>query len=581
MKIKKHIGFLLLLLITVNITSCKSGKTTTTQANSSKEKGLSTDDQRKFATFFVDGCKERMKGNIEIAENLFKECLKIDPNSAPAIYELGNIYRFNGLYDNALKYAKECANADPKNEWYQLLYIECLHNKRQFTQAADVYTRLIKHFPQRPDFYEGLAAEYMYGGNYEKSYKTYDELEKKFGENEAFTLNKIKLLKQLKKNQEAEAELKKLIQSNPKEARYYTYLAEFYQENHQNDRAMDTYKEILKVDPKNPMVHLALADYYKSQNDKVSFYNELKTAFENPDLEVDTKLKILISYYQLSEQNSEYQKQADELLEIMLRLHPSSPESHSMYADFLYRDKKLKEARDEYELAAKLDKSRYAIWNQLMIIESELGDFNMLEKHSAEAMDLFPNQPLPYFFNGISNIQGKNYQKASESLRDGLEFVYDNNPLLIQFYSNLGDAYNYIKDYEKSDKAFDDALKVDPDNVSVLNNYAYFLSLRKKTLEKAEKFSRRSNELAPNNRSYIDTYGWILYELGRYKEAEEWLGRAAKMGTKSAVILEHYGDVLYKLDKKEDALKYWKDAKAAGQGSELLDKKIADKKLHE
>ena len=256
--------------------SCKSTKQTTSsvEPTTEKTKGISEQDQIKFAYYFVEGCKERMKANIEVAESLFKECLKIDPSATAVKYELGNIAKYNGLYDVALKYGKECANEDPKNEWYQLLYIECLHNKRQYLQAADVYVKLIKYYPNRSDFYDGLAAEYMYGGNYEKSYKTYDELEKKFGQNEGFTLNKIKLLKQLKKNNEAEAEFKKLIKSNVNEARYYTYLAEFYQENNQNDKALATYNEILKIDPKNPMVHLALADLYKNQNDNENFYKE-------------------------------------------------------------------------------------------------------------------------------------------------------------------------------------------------------------------------------------------------------------------------------------------------------------------
>lgn len=566
----------------VSVLSCKSKKQTTASVKESNvnSKGITEENQTKFAFYFIEGCKERMKGNIELAENAFKECLKIDPTSAAVKYELGNIYRFNGLYDNALKYGKECANADPKNEWYQLLYIECLHNKRQFAQAAEVYARLIKNYPFRPEFYEGLAAEYMYSGSYEKSYKTFDELEKKFGQNEAFTLNKIKLLKQLKKITEVEAEFKKLIGSNPTEIRYYTYLSEFYQETNQNDKAMSTYQQALKLDPKNPIIHLALADYYKSLNDYDNMYKELKIAFENPDLDIDTKSKILASYYELSNISKTYKEQAYELCDIALMLHPTSAEIHSMHADFLLKDKKVKEARDEYEQANILDKSNYAVSNQLMNTEAELGEYKSLEAHSSEAMELFPNQPLPYFFNGISNITLKNYKKATESLTDGLEFVYNNNPLLLSFYSSLGDAHNALKEYQKSDKAYDDALKIDPDNDEILNNYAYFLSLRKEKLEKAEKFSRRSNELSPNNRSYLDTYGWILYQQGKYKEAEIWLARAVKIGNKSA-IAEHYGDVLYKLDRKEEALKYWMDAKEAGAGSEFLNKKIEEKKLND
>lgn len=563
------------------VLSCKSAKSVTkTDDPKTNGRGISEQDQAKFAYNFIEGCKERMKGNVEISENLFKECLKIDPTSTAVKYELGNIYRFNGLYDTALKYAKECANDDQKNEWYQLLYIECLHSKRQYAQAAEIYSRLIKNYPNRAEFYEGLAAEYMYGGSYEKSYKTYDELEKKFGQNEAFTLNKIKLLRQLKKYSETEAEFKKLIQSNPTEARYYTYLAEFYQEIGQNNKAMDTYKEILKIDSKNPMVHLALADYYKNQNDKENFYKEVKIAFENPDLEIDIKLNILKSYYELSETDAMFRKQAFELCDIVLNLHSNSAEAHGLYADFLLRDKKIQEAKAEYEKATKIDKSSFSIWSQLLYLESELNENTPLEAHSAEAMELFPNNPVPYFFNGIANIQLQKYENAIRSLEDGIEFVYDNKPLLIEFYSNLGNAYNSIKNYAKSDKAFDDALKVDPDNALILNNYSYFLSLRKEKLEKAERYSKRSNELAPNNRSYIDTYGWILYQQGKYKEAEEWLSRAVKMGSKSA-ISEHYGDVLYKLGRKEEALNYWQEAKTAGSGSELLDKKIADKKLND
>ncbi|MFN8116100.1 MAG: tetratricopeptide repeat protein [Bacteroidia bacterium] len=557
--------------------SCKTKQQASKSAGS---KGLTEQAQVNFTFNFIEGCRERMKGNIEIAENRFLECLKIDPTSSAVKYELGNIFRFNGLYDTALKYGKECANDEPKNEWYQLLYIECLHNKRQYSEAAEVYARLVKNYPNRPEFYEGLAAEYMYGGNYDKSFKTFDELEKKFGANEAFTINKIKLLRQLKKNNEAEAEFKKLIQSNPSEAKYYTYLAEFYQENNQNDKAMDTYKEVLKIDPKNPMVHLALADYYKAQNDKENFYKEVKIAFENPDLDVDTKLKILSSYYELAELNDTYKQQAEELIQITLKLHSSSAEIHALYADFLLRDKKLKEAQAEYYESVKADKNHFNTWQQLMYVESENNDYAALATHSSEAMELFPNNSIPYFFNGFANIQLRNYNKAIESLEEGIEFVYNNNPLLKDFYSNLGDAYNAIKDYAKSDKAFDDALKVNPDDADVLNNYAYFLSLRKEKLEKAEKFSRRSNELAPNNRLYIDTYGWILYQQGKYTEAEEWLNRAVKMGRKGT-ILEHYGDVLYKLDKKEEALKYWQEAKTVGGASNLLDKKIADKKLYE
>lgn len=538
-------------------------------------------DSTKFTYYFIEGCNERMKGNLEIAEKNFYTCLKINPKNAAVKYELATIKKVNNEKELALKYSKECAIADEKNEWYQLLYIDCLHAMNQFEQAAQIYNKLQKLYPYRIDFYEGLANEYIYAHNYSKALNTYNDLINIFGSNETFIINKIKLLKTLNKKTEVEWELKSLIQFHPSEVKYYTYLAEFFQENNENEKAWNVYKEGLKIDSLNPMIHLAIADYYKNKNDKQNFFKEIKVAFESPDLAIETKQKILASYYQLTEENQTYKQEAIELCIIMLQVHPNAQEAHTIYADFLYRDQKIKEAKNEYEQAVTLDKSKFINWNQLMYLEAELNEHVPLDIHSSEAMELFPTQSTPYFFNGIANLQLKNYEKAASSFSEGVEFVYNDNPLLTQFYYNLGDAYNFLKNYEQSDKAFENALKIEDSNSYVLNNYAYYLSLRKSNLEKAEKLSRRSNEIEPNNRSYIDTYGWILFQLEKYKEAEIWLGKASKMGAKNPVILEHYGDVLFKLNKIEDAVYIWNEAREAGSSSINLKKKIADKRLYE
>jgi len=569
------------------ISSCKSAYAKNNQhTQNPKQKKKKKDseeltetDRRRLENLFIDGCKEKMAGKLETAEKYFRECQRLDPKNVPVKYELSHILRLTNRLEEATQLGKECVEGDPKNQWYHLAYIECLHIAKDYETAAGLYEKLVKHYPEKVEFYEAMAIEYALARNYSKSFKIYDELEKRYGPNETFTLNKIKLLKEQKKYAESEAELKKLIASNPDEPRFYAYLAEYYEDIKQFDKAKEVYDKILTIDPGNPMVHLALSNYYKDQNRPEEAHNELKIAFANPDLPVETKYDILGEYYKISNQFPDYTERAYELCEIALKAHPTSPEAHISYADFLLRDRKVKEAREHYLFAAYADKTRSSIWLTLLEIEAELNQTDSLEKHSAMGMELFPSQPEYYFYNGISNIQLRNYQKAAQSLNDGLEFVYDKKQLMMEFYSNLGNAYNYIGEYEKSDKAFEDALKVNPDNPYVLNNYSYFLSVRKEKLDKAEKFSRRSNELSPNNRQYIDTYGWILYQLGRYAEAEEWLARAATMGNKSATILEHYGDVLYKLNKKDQAVEQWKLAKEAGGDSEKLQKKISTKTL--
>jgi tetratricopeptide (TPR) repeat protein len=256
-------------------------------------------------------------------------------------------------------------------------------------------------------------------------------------------------------------------------------------------------------------------------------------------------------------------------------VHPNEAKAFSIYGDFLYRDKKLDEARIAYRKAVELDKEKYAIWNQLLIIESELNDFSAMEKESKEAMELFPNQALPYFLNGAANIHLKNYKDAVTALNEGKQYVFNNDQLLSQFYANLGDAQNQLKNYAASDSAYEDALKYFPQNTYVLNNYAYYLSLRNTKLERAEEMSKKSIEIEASSSSYQDTYGWILYQMKKYEDAKIWVGKAiGNSGKANGTLLEHYGDILYQLNDKENA-------KKAGGATDLIDKKIADKKLYE
>jgi Tfp pilus assembly protein PilF len=185
-------------------------------------------------------------------------------------------------------------------------------------------------------------------------------------------------------------------------------------------------------------------------------------------------------------------------------------------------------------------------------------------------------------FLGIARLQKKQPKEAAESLNEGLKLVIDNPPLEAQFYANLGDAYYRLKEYGKSDDAYESALKINPEDTYVLNNYAYYLSLRKEKLERAAEMSKKTVDMNPGNSSYLDTYGWILYTQGKFSEAEQWIGKAVKASSSpSAVILEHYGDVWYQLKDTNKALEYWRRAKEAGPASDLLDQKIRDQKLIE
>lgn len=534
-----------------------------------------------FGYYFVDACSERKKGNLNEAIKLFEQCKTLDPSNAAVYYELAGIYRLLGNYEIALENAKVCAASDKNNEWYQLILIDCYNSLKLYYQSVKVREILVKQFPEKNEFKEDLAIEYALLGQYDKSLKIYNELEEIYGTNEQLSLNKVKLLKSQKNYKEAEQVLQKLIASDPKDPKYYAYLAEFYLESNKLEDAKPMYDKILELDPQNPEIHLALHNYYIHKGNDSLAYTHLIYAFQNPEMDLDVKINIVNSYYQRAKiHDSQAFMQGIALCEIMTHVNSTEGQSFFMYANFLRLENKIKDAAFNYYLAVQLDKKNYSAWDNLLFADYQIKQFDSLERHSALAIEYFPSQSQNYKLNGVANNELKNYKKAAQSLKDGLEFAND-NAQRIDILSLLADSYNYLKEYEKSDNAFEEALKINADNTYILNNYAYYLSLRNSNLQKAELLSKRANQLKPNQRSYMDTYGWILYQQKRYEESAVWLSKAAEIGQKSPTILEHYGDVLFRLNKKEEAYQKWEEARQYGGTSEDLLMKLKTRKLND
>jgi tetratricopeptide (TPR) repeat protein len=533
---------------------------------------------------YVNASKEKILGNLDDAIRLFSECIRRDDENHAAKYELADIYVRQKKYNDALFFAEKAVSANPRNPWYKELLAEIYQHLKQFDKAANIYSQLVKDNPQRGDYYLQWADNLMMNKDPAEAIKVYDKLEEEFGVNKDVSMEKQRIYMEMKKYDKAVAEVMKLINLNPRDPQLYGVLAEIYQSQGEFDKALDAYEKLKSIDPDNPYLHLSLADYYRTKGDNETAFKELKLAFENKDLDLQTKLQIIASYYTLFELHAELQSQALELSEALVKAHPEESKVYGIYADFLVKQKKYEEARDNYRMALKLDASSpFELYRNLLFLDQELSDWDAVMTDSKEAMDKFPNQPLPYLFNGFSNSRKKKYRDAVESFNTGLKLVLDDKGLEKDFYSNLGDNYNNLKEYSKSDEAYEKALKIDSADSYVLNNYSYYLSLRNEKLDKAEEMSRRSNQISPANASFEDTYAWILYKRGNYNEAVKWAYKALNNGAdNNATVLEHMGDIQYKLGSPDKALEYWQKAKAAGTDvTEFLDKKIQDKKLYE
>lgn len=564
---------------------CKTTKTAdkVAKADGPKDDGKSkiTEKQRLDSEYlFFNATKESILGNYDEAARLYNQCIQINPYNAAAYYELARLAFDNKDFDNAIILGRAAISLDKKNVWYKLLYAQALQGAGKFDDAVKVFEMLVKENPNSLEYNFELADGYLKAGKPDDAIKTLDKVETIMGVNPELSQEKQRLYLRMGNIDKAAAEVQKLIDLAPQDPTYYLVLADMYLANRMEDKAFKVYEDVLKIDPANGPVHYSLAQYYREKGDKAKSYEELKLAFASPEVDVDSKVSVLLSYFTLSGADAAMKDQAYELTKLLIQAHPTEPKGYSIYADFLYRDKKYAEARDNFKKVLELDDSKYIVWSQLIMCESELGNHQAVYETSAKALELFPTQPDLYYYKGSAALRLNKTKEAIESLSDGVGLVFTNPQLELQFYALLGDAYNADKRFEKSDEYYNKALEIEPQNTYVLNNYSYYLSVRKVKLEKARDMARLANTIEPNNATYEDTYGWILYGLGQYTEAKEWLDKALNHGGDAdGTVLEHYGDVLFKLGDTTGALEYWKKAKEKSGTTDLLDKKIAEKRL--
>jgi len=574
----RYIGFTIAAILL--LASCNLSKKVSKSANPEIIEADENTAERRFSYIFHNAVKEKILGNYEAAAQLYLEAIRIDPSQAMANYDLSVVYIYLGRPDVSIDFAKRAYDLDEKNIWYSLLYSSLLQQFGQIEESAKIYQKMAENNPEKVEIQFELANSYLLLNKFDDALKMYDKIESEIGINEEISVKKQKIWLKKDKLEKAVEEIEKLIKSNPSEARYYLLMADLYNGNDIKDKAEFYIDKAIEIEPSNPYPYIAKAEFLEKRGNKTESFNYLKKAFESDELEFDVKYKTLVNLFQMTYQDSTLSEPTQTLFETVEKVDNGEAKFFALFGDYLYKTGKPKLAVEKYKKSVELDKSNYNVWAQMLYIFSELNDNENLAKNAAEAVELFPSQPVVYLFAGIGYFQIKKYDESAEFLEAGAALVVDNKPLLAQFYSSLGDTYHQLKINQKSDSYYEKSLALDPLNVYVLNNYAYYLSVRNEKLEKALEMSKKSNEIQPNSSTFEDTYGWIFFQMKNYSEAKTWLEKALKNGgDKSAVILEHFGDVLFQLNDIEGAINYWKQALKLDENSERINNKIAQKKL--
>lgn len=548
-----------------------------------KANKLSAAEQRKFDYFFYEGLNLKTVGKFDAAFDAFSHCLAIDSTASPVLYELSSFYVQLNRPEKAVDMLKRAVANSTDNFTYRMALATISRNLGMYGEAADEYEKLLNAYPGKPELNYYLAEALTQEGEIGQAIDAYNALESSIGMNEALSMQKYKLYNSLEQSEAAFKEIEKLATKYPMEARYQIILGDLHLEKNDTIKARAYYDKAHEVDPGNPYYTVSMANYYEVTGNKEAAEEQIHSALVNEKLDVDTKVGILSRYILKLQQTQKDTDSSNALFQTLLEQHPEDTELKQMYGSLLLSQGKTEEARFQFQLITEMEPENIGAWQQLLNMSLKAEDIPEVIRICTKCQELFPDAPEYFFYLGIAYYQQEKYQEALNTYYAGINIIpAENARLKSDFYGQIGDIYYQMKQMDQTYKAYDEALKYNDNNIVVLNNYAYFLSLDKKELKKAERMSAQCIKLEPDNATYLDTYAWIFFVQGNYTLAKIYIESALeKDKTKSAELVDHYADILYMTGDKDKAVEQWKKARELGKESETLDRKIIEGKYIE
>ena len=586
MKIKIGWLFVTVLMLTScgGIRSVRTAKTTAKADGASlmKETLLSAEQQRKYDYFFLEAMRMKGKNEYDAAFGLLQHCLDINPTASSALYEISQYYMFLRQVPQGQVALEQAVAFAPDNYWYSQGLVSLYQQQNELDKAAALLEKMVTRFPSKQDPLFSLLDIYSRQEKYNDVISTLNRLEKRLGKNEQLSMEKFRIYLQMKDDKKAFQEIESLVQEYRMDMRYQVILGDVYLQNGKKQEAYDAYQKVLAVEPDNPMALFSMASYYEQTGQKELYQQQLDTLLLNKKVTSDTKISVMRQVIAENEQSSAKDStQVIALFDRMMKQDMDDPQIPMLYSQYLLSKNMEQEAVPVLEQVVDLDPTNKAARLMLVSAAVKKEDYKQIIKVCEPGIEATPDALELYYYLAIAYHQAEQGDSVLSVCNRALEHITPDTrkEVISDFYSIMGDIYHTKKQMTEAYAAYDSALVYNPSNIGALNNYAYYLSVERRDLDKAEEMSYKTVKAEPNNSTYLDTYAWILFEKGNYAEARIYIDNAMKNdGEKSDVIVEHCGDIYFMTGDAEGALKYWKKALEMGSESKTLKQKIEKKK---
>jgi len=518
-------------------------------------------DSAAFERIYVEAIRQKLMGNSGDAMKYFDQCLKINPRSDGTHYQMAQILMSGGDMENGRKYLLKAHELDRNNIWYIMMLAGIYYQQNNIDSAIYFYEIAVKKAPDKENLKVTLGNMYSENKRFSEAGRLFEEMDEKYGINETTTMAGVRNYMKAKQYDNALEKILELINKYPENILYSGLLAEIYREKGDESKAAEIYEKLMKENPANPETQLSLCEFLKQQKRYDELISMLNIVVMNNQISKEAKIQFLGG---IIEDQETIDKTGEKLIVPLMVLESYYEKDgiiELLRPELLSRIRRLDEAAERLEEIIKEEPDNYYAWEKLLLVYFDSGNFSKLQGKAELCAIKFNRSFIAKMLYATAATQNGDYTIALEELKKANILAGNNKEMILQVLTIEADVYYRMHDYEKAFKTFDEAIRMNDADITLLNNYAYYLAEQDTRLKEAEKMAKNVIEKEPENNTFLDTYGWVLYKRGKTNEAKKIFEKIIKSREKpDPEWFEHYGYILKKKKNCREAVKNWKIA---------------------
>lgn len=510
--------------------------------------------EQEYLYAFTEATRYYLFGNYSQAVVLFRECLKLKPQSSAVHFQLAKIFLNSGNTQFAREHSKKAYLYDKQNKWYAQQLADIYQIEGKYDSAAFIAEQMVALDPDNIAMMFGIVALYERTENYSKAFEFMDRIDAKVGISKEVAISRYRMLSRLGKSEPALEQLKTASKLSADDNTVIAMIAEYYNANKVMDSARYYYQKIPFEMRQEPMVIFSYADFLIEEGMLDSAKALIMGVMTDNTVESIVKAGYFFSVLQNEGNFRKLLPIINDLSAQYYNHNQSDVRAMSIYADIQLRLRNYAKASHALKAIVEGDASNYPAVEQYVYTLNLLGKTDSVILYSERALQRFKDKAFLYLLNGSAKLQNKDYERALLVLENGLSLANE-KAVKIEFYSLIGECYQQLGKFNQSDEAFRKALELDEDNILIKNNFAYYLALRSKDLKFAKKLSQATIKAEPENATYLDTYAWVLFKMGNKGAAAKVIEKALLYDKESNTeILEHAAEIFYEMKEYNKAI---------------------------